>query len=94
MPECTSVAANYYVREGCYFSAFDEAQIAGLIQRIVTEGREALYFKCSDEAVYAAFKEKLIDGEGIFDYLGDAYSTVAYTQNDQGFLLTFWMTKE
>lgn len=93
MPECTSVNANYYVREGCYFTSFDENQINILIQKIVAEGREELYFKCAGEDVYATFREKLIDGEGIFDYLGDSYSTVAYTQNDQAFLLTFWMTK-
>ena len=93
MPECTSVNANYYVREGCYFGTFDENQINSLIQRIVAEGREELHFKCADEAVYAAFKQKLIEEEGIFNYLGEAYSTVAYAQNDQAFLLTFWMTK-
>ena len=92
MPECVAVAANYYVREGCYFSAYDEAQISSLIQKAVSEGREEIYFKCADETVYSAFKEKLIDGEGIFDYLGDAYSTVAYVQNDKAFLLTFWVT--
>ncbi len=92
MPECVSVAANYYVREGCFFSTYDEQQIAGLIQKVISESREELYFKCADESVYQTFKESLIDGEGIFDYLGDSYSTVAYTQNDQAFLLTFWMT--
>ena len=93
MPECTSVNANYYVREGCFFSAYDEAQINSLIQKVVTAGKEEIYFKCASAEVYAAFKEKLIDGEGIFDYLGNAYSTVAYAQNDQAFLLTFWVTK-
>ncbi|MBQ8821622.1 MAG: hypothetical protein IJZ82_03185 [Lachnospiraceae bacterium] len=92
MPECISTAANYYVREGCFFSAYDEQQINDLIQKVISESREELYFKCADENVYRTFKESLIDGEGIFDYLGDAYSTVAYTQNDQAFLLTFWMT--
>ena len=94
LPECTKTDANYYVREGCYFSSFDENQIGSLIEKTVTLGREELHFKCSDETVYGAFKDKLIEGEGIFDYLGDSYSTVAYTQNDRAFLLTFWMTKE
>lgn len=92
MPECVATQANYYIREGCFFTAYDETQIQSLIQRAISQGREELYFKCSDEGVYGTFKEKLIDGEGIFDYLGDAYSTVAYAQNDQAFLLTFWMT--
>ncbi|MBQ7920895.1 MAG: hypothetical protein IJ324_13255 [Lachnospiraceae bacterium] len=93
MPECTAVNANYYVKEGCFFSSFDEAQVNSLIQKVTAEGREEIYFKCADESVYATFKEKLIDGGSIFDYLGDTHSAVAYTQNDQAFLLTFWMTK-
>lgn len=92
MPECNSTAANYYVREGCYFTAYDESRISSLIQKSIAENREELYFKCADANVYQTFKTSLIEEEGIFDYLGDTYSTVAYTQNDQAFLLTFWMT--
>lgn len=92
MPPCLSMDANYYVREGCYFTAYDEEQIRTLLQRVLAQRCEELHFKCADEVVYKTFKENLIDKEGIFDYLGDAYSTVAYTQNDQAFLLTFWMT--
>lgn len=92
MPQCLSMDANYYVREGCYFTAYDENQIRTLIQSVLAGQCEELHFKCADETVYKAFKENLIDKEGIFDYLGNAYSTVAYTQNDQAFLLTFWMT--
>ena len=93
MPECTDLSANYYVREGCYFTSFDENQIQSLIQRVTKEGREEIYFKCADESVYAVFRDKLIDNGSIFDYLEDVHSTVAFTQNDQAFLLTFWVTK-
>ncbi len=93
MPECTSLNANYYVMQGCYFTSFDEVQIQALIQKVMEEGREEIYFKCADESVYAVFKDKLIENGSIFDYLGDVRSSMAFTQIDQAFLLTFWMTK-
>ncbi len=89
MPECTAVAANYYVREGAYFTCYDKEKLTRLFERAREQGREDVTVKCSDEACFLQMREALIDGQEIFDYMPEG-ETVAYASNDKQLSMTFW----
>lgn len=94
MPVCTASEANYYVREGAYFSSYDREQMAALFQSALENGRRDVTIKCADEACYLEIMEQLIDGQEIFQYLTEPEGRVAYAQNEKQLSLTFWMTNE
>ncbi len=94
MPLCTAVEANYYRKEGALFSCYDEEQMAALFQKAIETGKRDVTVKCMDAVCYEEVYEALIAQRGIFDYLEDGKSTVAYAQNENQFSLTFWVTNE
>lgn len=94
MPLCTAVEANYYRKEGALFSCYDEGQMAALFQKAIETGKRDVTVKCMDAVCYEEVYEALIAQRGIFDYLEDGKSTVAYAQNENQFSLTFWVTNE
>ncbi len=92
VPLCTDNAANYYVREGAYFTEYDKEQAAALFQRMLDGGRQDVTLKCASEECYAEMLDGLIDRQEIFRYLPEAGNSVAYTRNDVQMSLTFWVT--
>lgn len=94
MPLCQSVEANYYVREGAYFTSYDRAQMEALFQRALEEGSGDVTIKCADSACYGEVTAGLIDGQEIFQYLSKAEGQIAYAQNEKQLSLTFWVTNE
>lgn len=96
MPECTATAANYYVREGAYFTSCDRAQLQQVFDRAAADGRTDVTLKCADEICYQEICHALIDEQEIFSYLhmeGNR-NTVTYAQNGKQLSLTFWVTNE
>ncbi len=89
MPECTDLGANYYVREGAYFTAYDGERLKRLFARAEELGREDVTVKCSDEECFRQMRERLIDGQEIFAYMPEGES-VAFASNDRQLSLTFW----
>ena len=96
MPECTATEANYYVREGTYFTSYDREQMKEIFDRAEEEGRTDVTLKCGDEACYEEICHALIDEQEIFSYMrmeGDS-NTVTYAQNGKQLSLTFWVTND
>ena len=94
MPICTAKEANYYVREGGYFSFYDREQMEALFRTAVESGRRDVTIKCAGEACYREIVEGLIDGQEIFRYLTGEEGKIAYAQNEKQLSLTFWVTNE
>lgn len=92
MPECTSMDANYYVREGAYFTDYDKEQFQQLCRRYRDEGRSEVTVKCADYRCYMDMQTSLIDQQEIFDCMDTASGTITYTHNEKQLSLSFWMT--
>ncbi len=90
MPECTSMADNYYVREGLYFTEYDENKLAEIFDTAFATGQETVTFKCSDNAVYDEMYRILLEEQKVFEFM-DSEGTVAYTDNREQGILTFWL---
>ena len=94
MPECTDIAANYYVMEGALFADYDREQMQTLFQRTLEQGRSDVTVKCTTRACYDEVYNTLVEQKGIFDYIPGNGLSVAYTQNDIQLSLTFWVTND
>ena len=94
MPECTATQANYYVREGVYFTSYDAEQMQSIFDRAWESGRTEITLKCADEECYREICRALIDEQEIFSYMPENSSTIAYAQNGKHLSLTFWVTNE
>lgn len=70
--ECSSTAANYYVRTGRFFETYDrsdEAVLAGLIAKSLDSGEKTIEIRFDNEDVYNAAIDDLIDGGRIYKVL-------------------------
>lgn len=95
LPLCVDTDANYYVREGAFFSSFDKEQLKAVFEQAKEQGRDEVALKCSDEECYRQMLDRLIGGQEIFLYMDTVSGgTVAYTQNDSQMSLSFWVTNE
>lgn len=96
MPECTATAANYYVREGVYFTSYDREQMREIFDRAAAEGRTDVTLKCADEICYEEICHAMIDEQEIFSYMqmSGNDNTVTYAQNGKQLSLTFWVTND
>lgn len=92
MPACVDTKDNYYVHEGALFQQYDREQMKVLFDRALAEGRQEVTLKCSDAGSFRQVKSALIDGQEIFDYLGDSSESVVYTHNEKQLSMTFWVT--
>lgn len=90
LPECNSMTDNYYVREGIYFSAFEEGRLREIFERAVANGQQVVTIKCSDQNVYEEISRVLLDEQMIFEFLAGEKS-IAFTDNREQCSLTFWL---
>lgn len=91
MPECDSLNANYYVKEGTYFTEVDFEQIEQVIKRYLEEKRETITLRCSDETVYEEMSEELLNKQKIFKYLDGENNSILYTDAPKQLSITFWL---
>ena len=91
MPLCDSIDANYYVREGAYFTVIDMNQLEQLIANYREQGRESITLKCADASVYEAMVEELIHKQHIFDYIVGENNSILYTDSPKQRSITFWL---
>lgn len=91
LPACDSMAANYYVREGAYFTEADMDKAAGLFEEAYADSTAYVTFKCADRQVYDEMRSHLIEQQEVFRYLHTSDGTVAYTTNEEQLALSFWL---
>ncbi|MCM1263357.1 MAG: hypothetical protein NC313_11620 [Butyrivibrio sp.] len=91
MPMCTSMEANYYVREGLYFTDVDEDKLSKIFDEGYDKGRAYVTLKCASLEIYDKMYEKLIDNQEIFRYLDCPDGVVSYTVSDEQCSMSFWL---
>lgn len=91
LPVCTSIEANYYVREGVYFEEWDEEKVAGIFADSYQRGEAYVTLKCASETVYQKLRKTLIEEQEIFHYLDCQGSSVSYVENEKQYSLSFWL---
>lgn len=94
MPVCEALDANYYVREGAYFTRYDTVQLETVFQTAKELGKSDVTLKCADLEVYQVMDNALIEEQGIFEYLDSPDGVIAFAQNEKQLSMTFWMTNE
>ncbi len=91
LPLCTAIEANYYVREGVYFTEWDEEKIEKIFADSYERGEAYVTLKCEGPAVYQKMRETLIGQQGIFRYLNAPDKAVSYVENEKQYSLSFWL---
>lgn len=91
VPACISMAANYYVREGAYFTQADMEKAAALFEKAYEDGTAYVTLKCADAEVYEEMEQHLIERQEVFRFLHTSDGTVAYTTNEGQLALSFWL---
>lgn len=91
MPICDSMDANFYVREGVYFTTWDEEKIKKVFQDSYERGDTYVTLKCAGAAIYQKMQEMLIEQQGIFRYLDCPDGAVSYSENEKQYSLSFWL---
>ena len=91
MPECTSMDANFYVREGVYFTEFDEKKIEKIFTDSYERGDTYVTLKCEGPDIYSKMQETLIGEQGVFRYLDCPDKAVSYVENEKQYSLSFWL---
>lgn len=90
LPACVATRNNYYIREGLYFTTYDEAALDVLFERAESNGESCVTFMCADAVVYQQMKEQLITEQKVFSYVKWSAS-VSYSYNDELYTLIFWI---
>lgn len=90
LPDCVSVADNYFVREGLYFECYDESRLARLFDSEAARAADYVTVKCSTQAVYDELMQKLIGEQAVFDLISNQGESIAYTSNQYQCTVSFW----
>lgn len=90
LPECVSMTDNYFVREGLYFTGYDEQRLSDIFSQAIAKGQETVTFKCSDSKVYDEMYRILLDEQKVFEFM-NSEGTIAYTDNATQGIFTFWL---
>lgn len=91
LPLCESMEANYYVREGAYFTSVDYEKLEELFEREYAKGSTYVTLKCSEMAVYQQMEDELIEQQNIFHYLNSPDGVIAYADSEEQMSLSFWL---
>lgn len=91
LPVCTAIDANYYVKEGAYFTEWDEGKIEKIFADSYEKGEAYVTLKCEGADVYRKMRDTLIGQQGIFRYLDAPDRAVSYVENEKQYSLSFWL---
>lgn len=91
LPECISMEDNYYVREGLYFTEWDEERIARIFEEEYEKGSAYVTLKCAGYDVYRQMQEALIEKQEIFRYLDCPDGVVSYSDDEKQYSMSFWL---
>lgn len=93
-PVCEEIRDNYYVREGAYFSEFDEVKMKLLFDKAHALGKKSVTVKAASRECYNQIVEALIQQNGVFQYLWNDSGSIVYAQNEKLLSITFWVTND
>ena len=91
LPECVSMDCNYYVKEGVYLTDCNNDLLQQLFALEFWNNGGFITLKASDGEVYERMKQLLISEQRVFEYIGQTDGTIAYSNNDEQFSLSFWI---
>lgn len=91
LPQCMSMKANYYVREGLYFVSLDKEQLADIFKAGYEKGSAYVTLKCASAEIYKQMQDMLIMEQEIFHYLDCPDGIVSYTDNEEQYSMSFWL---
>ncbi|MEG1847026.1 MAG: transglutaminase domain-containing protein [Lachnospiraceae bacterium] len=91
MPRCVSMDANYYVREGAYFTEYADEQVVALFFKAYESGIPYVTLKCASLEVYNQMEESLIANQKVFQYLQSGDGSIAYTGSEEQLTFSFWL---
>ena len=91
LPVCDSMRDNYYVREGLYFTEWNEEQIERIFREEYEKGSAYVTLKCADYEVYKQMQGALIMNQGIFQYLDCPDGVVSYSDDEKQYSMSFWL---
>ena len=91
LPVCDSMRDNYYVREGLYFTEWNEEQIERIFREEYEKGSAYVTLKCADYEVYKQMQDALIMNQGIFQYLDCPDGVVSYSDDEKQYSMSFWL---
>lgn len=91
MPNCTSVQANYYVKENAYFIEADEKKIARIFEDAYERGESYVTFKCDSLEIYEEILAQMLDEQRVFDYLRSGTDSVVYSSDEKQLTISFWL---
>ena len=91
VPVCSSMADNYYVREGEYFTSAEPALIQDLFDRKYQEGARYVTIKCATDQVYNQLFDQLFTQSQVFNYMQGYHATVTYTSFTNTKTIMVWL---
>ena len=80
LPACTSLADNYFVREGADFVTPNVGQVGVLVEDALAQGRDSVQFRCFNQDAFDQLIYELFDNQMIYAYLPT--SSCRYVVND------------
>ncbi|MCM1123322.1 MAG: hypothetical protein NC416_12135 [Eubacterium sp.] len=91
LPACDSMEHNYYVREGLYFTEWDEERVERVFKEEYEKGSAYVTLKCANYDVYRQMQEALIERQEIFRYLDCPDGVVSYSDDERQYSISFWL---
>jgi hypothetical protein len=91
LPYSTATAANYYVHEGMYLSAFDTNEISRMFTEARSAGKSSVAFKCGNGYIYQDTVNHLFTDNHLFDYMPNVTGSVEYYTDDVNRVITVYL---
>ena len=90
LPNCKSLDAYYYVKEGLYFKSADIERLKAVFKQQTAKGEDFFMIRCATDSVYEDFKEELFENRKIFD-VHKGSLRITYANDDTERTISFWL---
>jgi hypothetical protein len=89
LPECVDTEENYFVREGLYFSEYDDERLSEVFNSEASREAGYVTIKCA-EGAYDDITTQLIDEQKVFEFIDVQGASISYTLNPKLKTVSFW----